>query len=372
MRIGVTCFATQGGSGVIAAELGKSLAGRGHDVHFICPELPFRIEELSRGMYFHPVHTVTYPVFTSPPYVLALASKMSLIARDVGLDLVHVHYAIPHAAAAYLAREICARRFRVITTLHGTDTRLVGLDPSLRPITRFALQQCDGVTAVSRYLAEATRRDFSLDLEITVIPNFVDPEDFSRRPPPGLRERFAPPDAGIAIHVSNFRSIKRPQDAVRAFRIIRERVEARLIMVGDGPERGPCEQLALELGLGDRVHFLGGQQSVADLLAISDVFLLPSELESFGLAALEAMSSEVPVVAYDVGGVPEVVVDGETGYLVPFGDIEGMADRAAAILLEGDRRQALGAGARRRAIEQFSRERLVGKYEAYYRSLLGE
>jgi N-acetyl-alpha-D-glucosaminyl L-malate synthase BshA len=370
VKIGVTCFATQGGSGVIAAELGMSLAQRGHDIHFICPELPFRIEELSARMYFHPVHTVSYPVFTSPPYVLALASKMSLIARDAGLDLVHVHYAIPHAVAAYLAREVSGRRFCVITTVHGTDTRLVGLDPSLRPITRFALGQSDGVTAVSRDLAEATRRDFNLDFEIATIPNFVDPDEFSRRPPPGLRERFAPPGVGIVAHISNFRSVKRPQDAVRAFERIRRRVDARLMMVGDGPEREPCQRLALELGLGDSVHFLGGQQSVAGLLSVSDVFLLPSELESFGLAALEAMSCEVPVVAYAVGGVPEVVVEGETGHLVPMGDVEGMAERALDLLLDDRRRRALGEQARRRAAGEFSRERIVAVYECYYQALI--
>jgi N-acetyl-alpha-D-glucosaminyl L-malate synthase BshA len=259
-----------------------------------------------------------------------------------------------------------------VTTLHGTDTRLVGLDLSLRPITRFALQQCDGVTAVSRDLAEATRRDFDLDFEITVIPNFVDTDQFSRRPPSGLRDRFAAPCTGIVAHVSNFRSVKRPQDAVRVLQRVRQRTQARLVMVGDGPERAPTEELALELGLGDAVEFLGGQQAVAPILAIADVLLLPSQLESFGLAALEAMACEVPVVAYAVGGVPELVVDGETGYLVPFGDIDAMADRAAELLSDPDRRRTLGAQARRRAEQHFSRERMVETYESYYRSLLNQ
>ena len=371
MVIGITCFATPGGSGVIASELGQSLAERGHEVHFVCPELPFRLEELPERASFHLVRTVTYPVFTDAPYTLALASKMSEVACEQKLDLFHVHYALPHAVAGYLARQICRHPFRLITTVHGTDARLVGLDPSYRSITRFSLQQSDGVSAVSHDLAASTQRDFELDREVAVIHNFVDTERFGRRPMPAIyRRRFAADDEKIIVHVSNFRPVKRVSDCIRALARIRESVPAKLVMVGDGPEREPAEHLSHDLGIGERVFFLGTQTELVSLLSIADLFILPSELESFGLAALEAMSCEVPVIAYGIGGLPELVVDGETGYLAPFAELEALAERAVRILTDAELANRMAMLGRARAVERFGRDQIVSRYEEYYQQVL--
>jgi N-acetyl-alpha-D-glucosaminyl L-malate synthase BshA len=365
--LGITCFASIGGSGIVATELGKGLAARGHEVHFICLEMPFRLEDLSDHLFFHPVHLFPYPVLQNPQYDLALASRLSEVIAEQQLDLLHVHYAIPHAISAYLARQICRYPFHIITTLHGTDTRLVGLDPSYRPITKFGLEQSDGLTAVSQHLAEATREDFSLEREIHVIPNFVNTTRFQRRPlPPCYRASFARPDERLVIHISNMRPVKRIQDLIRAFARIQRAVPSRLLLVGDGPERIPAERLACELEISDRVTFTGNKTDVENVLAIADLFLLSSEVESFGLAALEAMACGVPVVGYHVGGVPEVVVQDVTGSLVPLYDINALADAAIAILVHPQRLAAARIAARERAVMEFSEENGIIAYERYY------
>lgn len=370
MRIGITCFPGIGGSGIIATELGKGLAARGHVVHFVCADMPFRLEDLSDRLFFHRVRQFSYPVLQSPQYDLALASRLSEVIADERLELVHVHYAIPHAISAYLARQICPHPFRFITTLHGTDTRLVGLDPSYRPITKFGLEQSDGLTAVSHHLAEATREDFALERPIAVIPNFVNTDRFQRRSlPPCFRENFARPEERLIVHVSNMRPVKRVLDIVRAFARLQRRVAARLVFVGDGPDRVPAEQLACELEIADRVTFAGKLAHVENILAVADLFLLASEIESFGLAALEAMACEVPVVSYAVGGVPEVVEDGLSGLLVPVLNVDALADSAAELLASESRLATFRAAARARAIAMFDEAPGITSYERYYATL---
>ncbi len=370
MRIGITCFAGIGGSGIVATELGIGLAARGHAVHFICTEMPFRLEDLSEHLFFHQVHLFPYPVLQNPQYDLALASRLSEVIAEQELELLHVHYAVPHAISAYLARQICPRAFRTITTVHGTDTRLVGLDPSYRPITRFGLEQSDGVTAVSRHLADATHEDFSLTRPVAVIPNFVDTLRFRRRVlPPCYRDNFAHAGEKLLVHVSNMRPVKRLTDIIRAFARIAHAVPARLVMVGDGPDRLPAERLACELEIVDRVTFTGNLAHVENVLAVADLFLLASEVESFGLAALEAMACGMPVVAYRIGGVPEVVEDGVSGLLVPLYDTDALAD-AALELLTPARMAACSAAARAAAETRFDQARGIDAYEQYYASLV--
>jgi len=371
VRLAITCFAGVGGSGIVATELGKGLAARGHEVHFVSSEMPFRLEDLSDRLFFHPVHPFPYPVLQSPLYDLALASRLSEVIAEQEIDLLHVHYAIPHAISAYLARQICARSFRTITTLHGTDTRLVGLDPSYRPITKFSLEQSDGVTAVSRYLAEATQEDFQLNCPITVLHNFVDIERFSRKALPCcFRERFAHPDERLLVHISNMRPVKRIEDIVRAFALIQREVPSRLVFVGDGPDRQAAERLACELEIADRVTFAGKVSKIEQILAVSDLFLMASEIESFGLAPLEAMACEVPVVAYEIGGIPEVVEDGLSGLLVPLYNITALAEAAIGLLTHKERLTDFRQAARRRAVVYFSEEAGIASYERYYEEIL--
>lgn len=373
MRIGITCFAGIGGSGIVATELGIGLAARGHEVHFICADMPFRLEDLSERLFFHQVHLFPYPVMQYPQYDLALASRMAEVIAEQALDILHVHYAVPHAISAYLARQICPRPFRAITTLHGTDTRLVGLDPSYRPITRFGLEQSDGVTAVSQYLADATREDFTLTRPATVIPNFVDIQRFRRRSlPPCYRENFARADERLLVHISNMRPVKRVTDIIRAFARIQHAVPSRLVLVGDGPDRLPAERLACELEILDRVTFTGNLAHVENVLAIADLFLLASEVESFGLAALEAMACAMPVVAYRVGGVPEVVEDGVSGLLAPLYDGDALAEAAIELLSAPSRLMDFGDAARARAATCFAQAHGIDAYERYYTSLLAE
>ncbi|OPZ80929.1 MAG: GDP-mannose-dependent alpha-(1-6)-phosphatidylinositol monomannoside mannosyltransferase [bacterium ADurb.Bin429] len=371
MRIGITCFAGVGGSGIVATELGIGLAAHGHTVHFICAEMPFRLDDLSEHLFFHQVHLFPYPVLQNPQYDLALASRLSEVIAEQELDLLHVHYAVPHAISAFLARQICARAFRVVTTVHGTDTRLVGLDPSYRPITRFGLEQSDGVTAVSHYLAEATRDDFTLTRPIAVLPNFVDTQRFRRRAlPPCYRENFAHPGERLLIHVSNMRPVKRIADIVRAFALIQRRIPSRLVLVGDGPDRLIAERLACDLEIADRITFTGNLAHVENVLAVGDLFLLASEVESFGLAALEAMACGMPVVAYRVGGVPEVVDDGVSGLLVPLYDFQALAESAIELLSAPARLTAFGTAARAAAETQFAHETGITAYEHYYTRML--
>ncbi|HEX2948677.1 MAG TPA: N-acetyl-alpha-D-glucosaminyl L-malate synthase BshA [Armatimonadota bacterium] len=373
MRIGITCFAGIGGSGIVATELGKGLASCGHDVHFICADMPFRLDDLSEHLFFHQVHLFPYPVLQNPQYDLALASRLSEVITEQQLDVLHVHYAIPHAISAFLAKQISRYPFKTVTTVHGTDTRLVGLDASYRPITKFGLEQSDGVTAVSHYLAESTREDFSLARDIAVLPNFVNTDRFRRHElPPCYRQRFAQANEALLVHVSNMRPVKRITDIVRAFAIIQQKVPSRLVFVGDGPDRLAAERLACELMIADRVLFAGNIQQIEHILSIADLFILASEVESFGLAALEAMACEVPVIGYNIGGVPEVVKDGETGFLVPLYDTDALADAALRLLTSPDRLQAFRKQARERAVNSFDETAGIQMYEQYYQQLQAE
>lgn len=371
MRIGITCYPTYGGSGIVASELGKELAARGHEVHFISTALPTRLTELSDLIYFHEVEMLDYPLFEYLPYDMALATKQLNVCHDFGLDVLHVHYAIPHSISAYLAREMLRpeRYLPVITTLHGTDITLVGRDRSYLPITRFGIEQSDGVTAVSHYLSRMTCETFGV-CNVRVIPNFINGADYFRRPMECLRAKFAPHGEKILIHISNFRPLKRATDCVEIFARVADRVPSKLIMVGDGPDRARVEWLVTRYGLQERVHCVGKQPQISDYLSVADVLLLPSEMEAFGLAALEAMACEVPVVASRVGGIPEVVEDGVTGFLLDCGDIEGMARAALRLLQSDDLRAEMGHRARQSALDRFGSEKIIPRYEAYYQEVL--
>jgi N-acetyl-alpha-D-glucosaminyl L-malate synthase BshA len=376
MNIGIVCYASIGGSGVIASELGKTLAARGHRVHILSSDTPFRLADYQPGLSFHRVQTPTYPLFREPQYVLSLANKIVQVARAERLDIIHAHYAIPHATAAYLARQILASSplhrvpTKVITTLHGTDITLLGSDPSYSETVAFCIQQSDGVTAVSESLKADTRRELGVDCEIRVIPNFLDCSVHRRIDVPDLRSRFARDDQKVVIHVSNFRPVKRVVEVVEVFARIRRDVCARLLMVGDGPDMGEAVQRARALGVTDDVLFLGEQDQVFPLLSISDLFLLPSAQESFGLAALEAMACEVPVIASRVGGLPEVIAHEENGFLHAPDDLDGMA-RSGVMLLTDERLHRRVAGAARRTVHQrFCDVKIVPVYEAYYQEIL--
>ena len=376
MNIGIVCYASIGGSGVIATELGKTLASRGHHVHVLSSDTPFRLGDYQPGLSFHRVETPAYPLFREPQYLLSLANKIVQVARAERLDIIHAHYAIPHATAAYLARQILSSPPlhrpppKVITTLHGTDITLLGSDPSYSETVAFCIQQSDGVTAVSQSLKADTHRELGVDREIRVIPNFLDCSVHRRIDVPDLRNRFAGADEKIVIHVSNFRPVKRVAAAVEVFGRIRSEVRARLLMVGDGPDMGEAVQRTRALRLTHDVHFLGEQDQVLPLLSISDVFLLPSAQESFGLAALEAMACEVPVIASRVGGLPEVITHEESGFLHPPDDLEGMV-RSGVNLLTDERLHRRVAGAARRAVHQrFCDVKIVPIYEAYYQEIL--
>ena len=342
MKIGITCYPTYGGSGVVATELGIELAARGHQVHFITSALPFRLTGREANIHFHEVAVSTYPLFEHPPYDLALATRMAEVAEFYSLDLLHVHYAIPHSVAALLARQMLAARGRhlpFITTLHGTDITLVGLDRSYLPITSFGIEQSDGVTAISDHLRERTREAFGITSEIEVIHNFVNCDVYVRKPElvASMRPQFAKPDEKLFVHLSNFRPVKRVTDVVEVFARVAKELPARLMLIGDGPDRSSAEYLALKYGVQDRIHFLGKQDNVNELLPVADLMIMPSEMESFGLAALEAMACGVPPIATRVGGVPELITDGKNGLLFEIGDVDGMA-AAAVALLQGEAR----------------------------------
>ena len=374
MNIGITVYPTYGGSGIVGSELGRDLAARGHNVHFISSVLPTRVTELGERVHFHEVEMMSYPLFEHQPYDLALATKMATVARAEKLDLLHVHYAIPHSISAILAREsIKEKRYvPVITTLHGTDITLVGADRSYLPITRYALQQSDGVTAVSRFLKKATIETFEFD-EVEVIPNFICPDHYRRTPDSPLRSELAPNGEKLLVHVSNFRSVKRPADCVEILKRAREQGEnVRLVMVGDGPERSAVFYRAEQHGVSDDTVFVGKQANIADYLGVSDIFLLPSELESFGLAALEAQACELPVIATRIGGVPEVVTEGETGFLSDVGDVEKMAEDTLKLLRDDELRRSFGKRGRELAIERYSTEKIIPQYIAFYEKVLNE
>jgi N-acetyl-alpha-D-glucosaminyl L-malate synthase BshA len=370
MKIGITCYPTYGGSGVVATELGKALAQRGHEIHFISYSLPFRLQHYHERIFFHEVEMVDYPLLEHPPYAIALAAKMSEVGAQAGLDVFHVHYAMPHAVSAFLARAILGQgRPKIVTTLHGTDITLVGNDRSLFPMTRFALEQSDGVTCVSHYLQAKTREVFETTRPLRVIPNFVDTRRFSPEPRPDLRKHLAPHGERILGHLSNFRPVKRVPDAVRVFAQARAALPAKLLLIGDGPDRPQVLHLARCLGVERDVIFLGKQDDVESLLAVADLFLLPSEEEAFGLAALEAMSCAVPVVGTAVGGVPEVVEEGKSGFLLSPGDVDGMARACLSLLTDRERNAEFRDAARRRAVTHFDASLIVPLYEAYYQEI---
>ena len=372
MNIGITVYPTYGGSGIVGSELGKELAERGHSVHFISSALPTRLTELTERVRFHEVEMMSYPLFEHQPYTLALATKMSTVAETENLDLLHVHYAIPHSISAILARESLKpkRRLPVITTLHGTDITLVGADRSYLPITRYGIVQSDGVTAISQYLKEATREIFQFD-NIKVIPNFVCQHDYQRHQVDSLRRVLAPAGETLLAHVSNFRPVKRPVDCVEIFaRVYKNHNHTRLVMVGDGSERTNAEHRARCLGVADKCSFVGKQPKIVDYLSASDVLLLPSEQESFGLAALEAMACEVPVIASRVGGIPEVVTDGQTGFLSEVGDITKMAADATRLVADPELRKEMGAKARESAISRYRTDIVIPQYIQYYEEIL--
>lgn len=372
MKIGIVCYPTYGGSGVLATELGIALAKKGHSVHFITYKKPARLNTFYNNIYFHEVSSMSYPVFEFQPYETSLASKMIDVAIFEKLDIIHVHYAVPHAAVAFMAKQVLATKgisIPIVTTLHGTDITLVGSDRSFAPVVEFSINNSDIVTAVSNNLKEVTEQSFNITRDIKVIHNFIDLERFRRIEHKSFRKVFAPNDEKIIMHVSNFRKVKRIEDIVDAFKLIRKEMPAKLMLVGDGPERQSIAAHARKADICDDVKFLGKQDAVEELLSISDLFFLPSQHESFGLSALEAMACEVPVISSNIGGLPEVNIEDSTGYLLDVGDVKGMADKALTLL--GD--DVKLAKFRAQALEQakrFSKSKIINQYENLYQELL--
>ena len=367
MKIGITCYPVVGGSGIVATELGMLLAARGHQVHFISYQLPFRLDQFRDNVFFHQVDVSSYPLFKYPPYTLSLAAKMADVVCRWKLDLLHVHYAIPHATAAFLAKQISGDcKIKVVTTLHGTDITLVGSERSFFEITKFSVEISDGITTVSESLRKQTVEMFDTKKPIAVIPNFVDVDDFK----PGVRHcsrrTFAAEDEMIMMHASNFRPVKRIPDVIEIFRRVREKVKTKLVLVGDGPEMSLAEHLIEQHGLNDEVMLLGNQDSIGTILPVADLFVLPSQTESFGLSALEAMSCGVPAMVSDTGGLPELVTHGVDGFLLPVGDVSGMSEAAIGLLSDKSKLAAMKEAARNTAVTRFSADRMVPMYEDYY------
>jgi L-malate glycosyltransferase len=376
MKIGITCYPTYGGSGVVATELGLELAERGQERHCISYAQPIRLTEPHPNIHYHEVDVSRYPLFDYPPYDLALATRMAEVSELYDLDLLHVHYAIPHSVSALLARQMLAAKPRgqklpFVTTLHGTDITLVGLDRSYLPITRFSIEQSDGVTAISRYLQERTKREFDIRNKIEVIYNFVNSNVYKRDPEwMQRRQEYATNGERILVHLSNFRPVKRVTDTVEIFDRVRKQIPAKLLLIGDGPDRSRAEWLAVQKGIHDDVLFLGKQDQIHEKLAMSDIMLMPSELESFGLAALEGMACESVPIATRVGGVPEVIDHGSSGFLADVGDVDSMARYAVEILNDESRLRAMGKVCRQKAESQFSAGKIIGQYEDFYRRVL--
>jgi len=375
INVGIVCYASVGGSGIVATELGKALALRGHQAHFISTETPFRLGDFQEGLFFHQVLTPTYPLFREPQYLLSLANRIVQVARESNLDIIHAHYAVPHATAAFLSRQILSadgKGPKVVTTLHGTDITLVGSDPSYSRIVAFSIEQSDAVTAVSNSLRSSTYAELGVKHPIAVIPNFLDCAVHRRRPRPDLRRRFSGRSEAtkVIVHVSNFRPVKRVDSVVAIFDRIRKKVPARLLLVGDGPDLASAQQMARDLGISSIVDAVGAQEEVVPLLSIADLFLLPSVQESFGLAALEAMACEVPVIASRVGGLPEVIEHGVSGFLHPLEAIDEMAASAVELLTNPVLHKSVAQAACRRVRSEFCVERVVPMYEACYRELL--
>jgi len=382
LRIGITCYPTYGGSGVVATELGIELAARGHDIHFITSSAPFRLTGRESNIHFHQVELFHYPLFEHPPYDLALATRMAEVAEFYSLDLLHVHYAIPHSVSAYLAKQMLATRgihLPFITTLHGTDITLVGLDRSYLPITKFGIDQSDGVTAISSYLRERTHQAFKIDKSIEIIRNFVNCDVYQANPAliAQMRPQYAQPGEALLVHLSNFRPVKRVGDVIEVFARVARALPARLMLIGDGPDRSTAEYLARKLGVQDRIHFLGKQDNVNELLPCADLMLMPSEMESFGLAALEAMACRVPAIATSVGGVPELIHHGPDGrgidgILCEVGDVDAMASAAITLLQDPAALEAMRQAARKTAQDHFCAYTIIGDYEAYYYRILAQ
>lgn len=371
INIGIVCYPTFGGSGVVATELGKGLAQKGHKVHFITYNQPSRLDFLNENLFYHEVEFNSYPLFEYPPYELALASKMVSVVKNEKLDLLHVHYAIPHASAAYMAKQILKSQgiyVPVVTTLHGTDITLVGRDPSYEPVVTFSINQSDGVTSVSRDLKKETYEFFDIQNHIEVIPNFIDLEKFKKQKKDHFKRAICPNGESLIVHTSNFRKVKRVLDVVNTFYNIHKEIPAKLLMIGDGPERNAAEQLARDLNIGHDVRFLGKLEAVEEVLSVADLFLMPSEKESFGLAALEAMACEVPVVSSDAGGLPELQVQGVTGFMSTVGDIEDMT-RKSLFILDKNNLPQFKASALKRA-QEFDITNILPLYENYYQQIL--
>ncbi len=372
MKIGITCYPTYGGSGVMATELGKDLALRGHEVHFISYALPFRLNHYVENIFFHEVETSSYPLFEFPLYSLALASKMVEVAEFENLDLLHVHYAIPHATSAYLAKQMLngKKDLKIITTLHGTDITLVGLEPSFLPLVKFSIEQSDGVTAVSRFLKEKTITNYSCDKDIKVIPNFVDTDLYKPQVNGEFKKHIADENEKLLVHTSNFRVVKRVTDTIKIFEKIHDKIPSKLILVGDGPDRSECERLCRQKGLDDKVKFLGKQDALVEILTSSDIFLIPSQSESFGLAALEAMACGLPVISSSVGGLPELIRHNESGFIAEIGDIDRMAKYTLELLSNERKYKMFSDNARSRAVNVFDKSQVVPMYENYYKTIL--
>ncbi|MBW7998292.1 MAG: N-acetyl-alpha-D-glucosaminyl L-malate synthase BshA [Candidatus Glassbacteria bacterium] len=373
MKIGITCYPTYGGSGVLATELGKKLADQGHEIHFISYALPYRLKGFYRNVYFHEVQVSSYPLFEYQPYTLSLAVKMYDVIREFELDLLHVHYAIPHATSAWIASEMLGddHPVKILTTLHGTDITLVGQEESFKSITRFSIERSDGVTVVSRYLHDQTIQALQVGSPIEIIPNFVDTEVFKRRGRSDCsRDMLSPDGSKVIIHISNMRPVKCLPDVIRVFANVSREIKARLVMVGDGPERAAAHRLAEELGVGERVVFLGAQESIASLLNCADLALQPSSNESFGLSILEALSTGVPVISTRCGGPEEVVLDGECGYLSAVGDVDEMSANALKLLSNDDLYESFSRVARQHVVEHFTIQKITAKYLNFYRSIL--
>ncbi len=373
MKIGIVCYPTHGGSGVIASELALGLAGLGHEIHIVSYATPFRLASFHQNVFIHEVEVSSYPLFKYPPYALSLATKLVDVCKQYGLDLIHSHYAVPHAASAYLAKQMLgSEKLKTVTTLHGTDITLVGLDKSFYQVIKFNIEESDGVTAVSEYLQKRTQEEFAIQREIRVIHNFVDTERYSQSANHCTKDHFAPNGEKILMHASNFRPVKRVTDVVRIFATIREQLPVKLLLVGEGPERLFVQQLVKELKLSEDVLFLGEQEYIGQLMNCADLFFLPSEQESFGLVALEAQSCGVPVIGAATGGLPEVVEDGKTGFLLPVGDISGMAQRSLELLSKNDLYEAFHKKSRKRVLDYFDSKSIIPQYEAFYEEILNK
>ncbi len=372
MKIGIVCYPTFGGSGVVATELGLGLAAKGHDVHFITYKRPVRLTAFHANVYFHEVTSMEYPLFEYTPYETSLASKLVDVVRFEKLDILHVHYAIPHAAVAYMAKQILKSQginIPIITTLHGTDITLVGTDSSFAPVVEFSINESDGVTAVSEHLRQETMNTFKLKKDIKVIHNFIDFSRFRKTNKDHFRKAIAPDGEKILVHISNFRKVKRVEDVIHIFERVSKRIKSKLLLIGDGPERKYMEELCRNIHLCDEIRFLGKQEAVEELLAIADLFILPSENESFGLAALEAMACEVPVISSNAGGIPEVNIDGVTGYMCDVGDVNGMAARCIELLEDEESLAVFRKNAFKQA-QRFDIHEILPSYENYYLEII--